>query len=58
MTADAVCIGYIHRNCNGLIYGTCIFKQLSKKTKSVIDRDGATCRNNNHFERPTILNAP
>ncbi len=24
--------------------------------KSVIDRDGATCRNNNHFERPTILN--
>ncbi len=20
--------------------------------KSVIDRDGATCRNNNHFERP------
>ncbi len=26
--------------------------------KSVIDRDGATCRNNNHFERPTILNAP
>ena len=26
--------------------------------KSVIDRDGATCRNNNHFERPTILYAP
>ncbi len=26
--------------------------------KSVIDRNGATCRNNNHFERPTILNAP
>ena len=26
--------------------------------KSVIDRDGATCRNNNHFDRPTILNAP
>ena len=26
--------------------------------KSVIDRDGATCRNYNHFERPTILNAP
>ena len=28
------------------------------KIKLVIDRDGATCRNNNHFERPTILNAP
>ena len=26
--------------------------------KSMIDRDGATCRNNNHFERPAILNAP
>ncbi len=26
--------------------------------KRVIDRNGATCRNNNHFERPTILNAP
>ncbi len=26
--------------------------------KSVIDRDGATCRNNNHFARPTILYAP
>ncbi len=26
--------------------------------KSVIDRDGATCRNNNNFECPTILNAP
>ncbi len=26
--------------------------------KSVIDRDGATCQNNNHFERSTILNAP
>ena len=26
--------------------------------KSVIDRDGATGRNNNHFERPTVLNAP
>ncbi len=24
----------------------------------VIDRDGATCQNNNHFKRPTILNAP
>ncbi len=24
--------------------------------KSVINRDGATCRNNNHFERPSILN--
>ena len=23
----------------------------------MIDRDGRTCRNNNHFERPTILNA-
>ncbi len=26
--------------------------------KSMIDHDGATCRNNNHFEHPTILNAP
>ena len=26
--------------------------------KSVIDRDGATSRNNNHLERPTIFNAP
>ncbi len=26
--------------------------------KSVIDCDGATCRNNNHFEHPTMLNAP
>ncbi len=25
--------------------------------KSVIDHDGATCRNSNHFECPTILNA-
>ena len=25
--------------------------------KSITDRDGAICRNNNHFERPTILNA-
>ncbi len=24
----------------------------------MIDRDGATCRNNNHFEGSTILNAP
>ncbi len=28
------------------------------KIKSVIDRGGATCQNSNHFERPTILNAP
>ena len=26
--------------------------------KSVIDRGGATGPNNNHFDRPTILNAP
>ncbi len=26
--------------------------------KRVINRDGATGRNNNHFERSTILNAP
>ena len=26
--------------------------------KSMIDCDGATCRNNNHFECPTVLNAP
>ena len=30
----------------------------SPPIKSVIDRDDATCQNNNHFERPTILNAP
>ena len=24
----------------------------------MINRDGTTCRNNNHFEHPTILNAP
>ena len=36
-----------------------IFMSLKiMKIKSVIDRDGATCQNNNHFERPTILNAP
>ena len=28
------------------------------KIKSVINRDGATCQNNNYFECPTILNAP
>ncbi len=27
------------------------------KIKSMINRDGATCRNNNNFECPTILNA-
>ncbi len=26
--------------------------------KSVIDSDGATCRNSNHFEHRTISNAP
>ncbi len=26
--------------------------------KSVTNHYGATCQNNNHFERPTILNAP
>ncbi len=30
----------------------------SIKIKSLIDRDGATCRNNNQFECPTILNDP
>ena len=25
---------------------------------NMIDRDGAACQNNNHFERPTILSAP
>ena len=31
---------------------------LLHQIKSVIDRNGATCRNNNHFEHATILNAP
>ncbi len=36
---------------------TCMFEHKFF-IKSVIDRDGATCRNNNNFERPTIFNAP
>ena len=34
------------------------FRLMVRGIKSVIDRDGVTCRNNNQFERPTILNAP
>ena len=32
--------------------------RLQSVIKNMIGRDGATGRNNNHFERPTILNAP
>ncbi len=37
-----------------------IEKEITKVNiiKSVIDRNGAACWNNNHFERPTILNPP
>ncbi len=32
--------------------------QNTEKIKSMIDRGGATCWNNNHFEHPIVLNAP